>query len=102
MNMCRKQGVQFLVYGIPPASRQGNKYNYTFYASAETRVEINKKFNDKLRSLCLANGWGYINIYSETVDSSGHILDKYSEDETHLNKKVTPLVWSYLTRNKYI
>lgn len=102
MELCKEKNLRFVVYGIPPASKQKNVYNYPFYAPEEVRVCINRDFNRKLKEYCMKRNWGYIDVYSETVNQSGFMLDTYARDEVHLNEKIVPFVWDYLTENKYV
>lgn len=41
----RALGIQLHVYGVPPAAKQENVYNYPDYAPPEVRSEINRQHN---------------------------------------------------------
>jgi hypothetical protein len=88
----RLMNVRFCVYGIPPASRQANIYNFPFYATEEMRYKINKEFNDALREFCSINGYIYLDIYSEFSDENGFTLKEYLYDEVHLNRKICGII----------
>jgi hypothetical protein len=84
----RNNGVSVLVFGIPPASHQKNIYNYPYYAPPDTRVTINKEFNEGLQAFCEKKEIPFYNIYEKTVDSEGFMSEECAYDEIHLDKKV--------------
>ena len=92
----RELGVDFFVYGIPPAAKQENIYNREYYASEEERARINKKFDEKLKNYCKSKKYKYINIYSETCDEKGFIKKMYALDGVHLNKNIVDFVMGCL------
>ncbi|HDK25969.1 MAG TPA: SGNH/GDSL hydrolase family protein [Candidatus Atribacteria bacterium] len=88
--------ITFCVYGIPPAAKVGNVYDYPFYASPEMRSKINKEFNKRLKKFCKEKGYKYMDIYSKVVDKNGFILEEYAADTVHLNNKVQKFVKEWL------
>ena len=84
--------LDFFIYGVPPAARQGNIYGYDYYASPQERCKINKLFNKKLKLFCLQKGYRYIDIYSRTSDEKGFINQKYAKDDVHLNNQALVFV----------
>jgi hypothetical protein len=88
--------ITFCVYGIPPASKQENVFDYPFYAAPEIRSKINKEFNERLKKFCKENGYKYMDIYSKVVDKNGFILEEYAADTTHLNSKIKKFVEEWL------
>lgn len=87
-----KEGFSFFVYGIPPASREGNIYNYPFYADEETRIFISRKFNEKLKEFCNRKNYRYLDIQSRFADESGLISKPFATDKIHLNEKAGAIV----------
>jgi hypothetical protein len=93
-------GINFFVYGVPPAAKQGNIYKCIFYAPPKKRSEISRKFNGRLKKYCQDKGYKYIDIYSKTCDAEGFIKRQYSVDDgVHLNGKAMKFVISDLSRN---
>lgn len=89
--------VQFIVYGVPPANYQENRYFYTFYADPKTQRDIKKEFNRKLMNFCYENNYKYIEVFERFSDSEGFILQEYKNDDIHLNKKILGYVQSWFT-----
>jgi hypothetical protein len=87
-----KKGFAFLVYGIPPASRVGNIYQYPYYADEKNRVLINHRFNKKLSEFCIQQDILYLDIQSNFSESSGLISEVFSEDLIHLNRKAGAII----------
>lgn len=54
--------------------------------------EINKKFNERLKSHCSGNGDKYIDIYPVVVDNDGFISDVFAVDEIHVNGKIMAFI----------
>ncbi|MFC1454341.1 SGNH/GDSL hydrolase family protein, partial [Verrucomicrobiota bacterium] len=92
-------GISLFVCGVPPASKQGNVYGYPFYAPAEIRSEINREFNERLKTFCKQNGYKYIDIYSNVSDKNGFTLEEYADGDVHLNSKVKRFVRKCLATN---
>lgn len=92
MHALSDRRVRFFVYGIPPATHQPNRYHVPYYAPPETRVHIYREFNARLRRFCDAHGFPYIDIQGATSDADGFIAPEYARGDSHLNRKVVPLV----------
>ena len=88
----RNLGVNFIVYGVPPATEVRNEYRYPFYASPETHCQISSMFNGKLKELCQKKGYQYIDVHSRFSDENGFMLEEYAADEIHLNGQVVDFV----------
>jgi len=86
------EGFSFLVYGIPPASRDENMYHYPFYADKEMRVFISRKFNEKLKEFCVKKKYPYLEIQNRFEDESGLISKAFSADTIHLNEKAGKII----------
>jgi hypothetical protein len=84
----RRLGINFIVYGVPPATEVRNEYRYPFYASPEVHCQISGMFNEKLKEFCQKQGYGYIDIHSRFSDEKGFLLKEYAADEIHLNGQV--------------
>jgi len=84
----REAGVNFLVYGVPPATKVRNEYRYPFYAPPEIHSQINTMFNERLKEFCEETGYVYIDVHSRFSDENGFMLREYAADEIHLNGKV--------------
>lgn len=80
------------VCGIPSPGRQGNIYNYPYYASYGEAANIYREFNNKLKDFCLSNNFYYFDLYSKTVGPDGRAKPEFLRDEVHLNKKVFSIV----------
>jgi len=91
-------GIRVFVFGVPPATKVRNEYGYEFYAPPEIHAEINRLFNEKLRSFCEKNGFGYIDVYSRFSDGDGYVVNEYAADEMHLDGKVAGFVREELSR----
>jgi hypothetical protein len=85
-------GINFVVQGVPPATRVRNEYRYPFYAPPEIHCRINSMFNEKLKEFCIRNGYHYIDMYSRFSDTDGFMLKAYAADEIHLNGRVAYFV----------
>jgi hypothetical protein len=87
-------GIDLYVHGIPPAARQDIAVDagssIEFYAPGEIRSEINRVFNERLKSYCEERGYRYIDIYSKVVDEGGMIAEPYVGDEVHMNPRALP------------
>jgi lysophospholipase L1-like esterase len=92
LDQIEKEGFSFLVFGIPPASREGNIYNYPFYADEETRIFISRTFNKKLKQFCAQKNYRYLDIQSRFADSSGLISKAFALDKIHLNEKAGAII----------
>jgi hypothetical protein len=99
MAQLKQRGVNFCVYCVSPATMVGNEYKYPFYGAPEVRSQINRMFNEKLRTFCEKSGYVFIDIYDRVADKDGLMLKEYAGDEIHLNKKAVRLVKGEL-RNK--
>jgi len=88
----KEEEIRFCVLGVPPAGHQENIYGFTYYAPVETRVLINREFNEKLANFCREKGFKFINLYQKVVDERGFILKEFAADKIHLNEKVVPFV----------
>ncbi len=88
----KQRGVNFCVYCVSPATNVGNEYKYPFYGTVEVRSQINRMFNEKLKTFCEKNGYPFIDIYDRVADKDGLMLKEYASDEIHLNKKAVRLV----------
>ena len=91
MAQLKQRGVNFCVHSISPATEVGNEYKYPFYGTPEIRSEINRTFNEKLKSFCDKNGYPFIDIYDRVADKNGLMLREYAGDDIHLNKKAVKL-----------
>lgn len=91
-------GIRVFVFGVPPATKVRNEYGYEFYAPLEIHAEINRLFNEKLRSFCERNGFGYIDVHSRFSDEAGYVLKEYAADEIHLDGGVAGFVRGELSR----
>ena len=85
-------GINFLVYGVPPATKVRNEYRYPFYAPPEIHGQISRMFNERLKELCEKRGYGYIDILSRFSDESGFMPEEYAADEIHLNSNAVDFV----------
>jgi hypothetical protein len=92
LKLLEDMGLFFIVYGIPPASREENIHKYPFYSDKETRILISKEMNNRLKSLCLQNGYPYVDLQSKFADASGFISEEFAADKVHLNQKAAVLV----------
>lgn len=92
-------GITFFIYGISPASKQGNVYGYPFYAPAEIRSEIYREFNERLKKFCKKNGYRYMDIYLKVSDKNGFTLEEYANGDVHLNSKVKKFVRKWVATN---
>jgi len=92
LEQLREAGINFLVYGVPPATKVRNEYRYPFYAPPEIHSQINRMFNEKLKEFCEETGYQYIDVHSRFSDESGFMLREYAADEIHLNGKVVDFV----------
>jgi lysophospholipase L1-like esterase len=92
MAQLKEQGVNFCVYCISPATQVGNEYKYPFYGTPQIRSQINRTFNERLRTFCEINGYKFIDIYDKVTDKDGLMLKEYAGDEIHLSKKAVALV----------
>ena len=88
----RTMGVNFVLYGVPPATRVRNENRYEFYATPEVHAQINGMFNGRLKSHCQEHGYTYIDVHSKFSDGSGYMLEEYALDEIHLSSKVVDFV----------
>lgn len=116
LGQLNSMGVRFIVYGVLPASKQIFRFppyaterikdelfsefksNYPFLAPPEVRSQINYRFNQKLKALCEARGYRYIDIYSVVADEQGLIRDEFAADEIHVNGKIMPYVKGVLQK----
>ncbi len=80
LQLIDREGFSFFVFGILPAARQENIYNYPFYADLETRVLISRKFNEKLKVFCNQKNYRYLDVQSKFADSSGLISKTFDAD----------------------
>ena len=94
----RNIGVNFVVYGVPPATEVRNEYRYPFYASPEIHCRISSIFNERLKDLCANRGYPYIDIHSRFSDENGFMLKESAADEIHLNGQVVDFVKGELNR----
>ncbi len=85
-------GINFVVYGVPPATKVRNEYRYPFYAPPEIHSQISGMFNERLKRLCEKNGYQYIDVHSTFSDKDGFMLKEYAADEIHQNGKVVDFV----------
>ena len=92
MGKLKEQGVNFCVYCVSPATIVGNEYKYPFYGTPEIRSQINRTFDERLRTFCERNGYKFIDIYDRVTDKDGLMLQEYAGDEIHLNKRAVGLV----------
>jgi hypothetical protein len=92
MAQLKERGVNFCVYCISPATHVGNEYKYPFYGTPQIRSQMNRTFNERLRTFCEINGYKFIDIYDKVTDKDGLMLKEYGGDEIHLNKKAVALV----------
>ncbi|MBM3156592.1 MAG: SGNH/GDSL hydrolase family protein [Chloroflexi bacterium] len=98
MAQLKQHGVNFCVHSISPATEVGNEYKYPFYGTPEIRSQINRMFNEKLKSFCDKNVYPFIDIYDRVADKNGLMLREYSGDDIHLNKKAVKLVRAELRK----
>ena len=94
----RNLGVNFVVYGVPPATEVRNEYRYPFYASPEVHCRISSIFNERLKDLCSKRDYPYIDIHSRFSDENGFMLKDSAADEIHLNGQVVDFVKGELNR----
>ncbi len=87
-----KEGFNFFICGIPPASRQENIYHYPYYADEETRILISRKFNEKLKDFCARKNYQYLDLQSRFADKSGLISNTFDLDTIHLNEKAGAII----------
>lgn len=87
----------FFLYGIPPATTQGNVYGYPFYATPEIHGKIYREFNERLKKFCTKNSYNYMDIYSIVSDENGFVLEEYVADAVHLNSKVVKFVRNWIS-----
>ena len=92
LKLLDKSGLSFFVYGIPPASKRENNYNYPFYANKEMRVMISRELNESLKKFCMQNGYQYLDVQSQFADTSGFIIEEFAADDVHLNQRAATMV----------
>ena len=110
MDQLNMMGVKFYIYCIPPATPyyiryppyattamktnidENLKIKYPYLVPIDLRVQINMKFNNRLKNYCLSKGYSYIDIYDKVSDLNGYMLLEYADDEIHLNTRIVPLV----------
>jgi hypothetical protein len=92
LKLLDKSGLSFFVYGIPPASKRENNYNYPFYANKEMRVKISRELNESLKKFCVQNGYQYLDVQSKFADVSGFITEEFAGDDVHLNQKAAMII----------
>jgi len=95
-----KRRFNFFIHGIPPATKQGNYYNYPTYAEPDVHKVIYKAFNERLKRKCEENNFNYIDIYPYVSDENGFIADKYNADDVHLTKNTVEF-FKEILKNKY-
>lgn len=111
-------GVRFCVYGVLPASPEVIRFppyatprmkaaeesefrrRYPYLADIGTRSLINREFNERLRSYCLRQGYGYIDIHSLVSGPDGVTAPEYVADEIHVNGKIMGFIRRWL-ENEY-
>ena len=92
------RGVDFYVYSVMPAAREGNIYGFPYYPPPEVRGTINRDFNATLRSFCEQRGYRYIDVYSRIVNEEGFIAAEFTEDGVHAAPAVMRFVRDELDR----
>jgi lysophospholipase L1-like esterase len=92
MAQLKEREINFCIYCVSPATKVDNEYKYPFYGTPEIRSQINRTFNEKLRSFCQKNGYAFIDVYDSVSDKDGLMLKEYASDDIHLNKKAVRLV----------
>lgn len=93
-------GVNFYVYGIPPATNQLNVYGYPFYATPDIHKRLYKEFHEQLSAFCKENRYEYIDIYSQVTDGNGFLSETYNADGVHLKPKIVAFVREWLDMHK--
>jgi len=91
-------GIDFCVYGVPPAASQENIHGYPFYGLPQERSEITRKFNSMLRQFCEAQHYSFIDIFSHAADENGFMPKSLARDEVHLNCEIASFVKGELNR----
>ena len=92
------RGIEFYVYSVMPAAREGNIYGVPNYPPPEARCAINRGFNESLRSMCEDHGYRFIDVYSRIVDREGFIRDEFTQDGVHASPEVIRFVRDELER----
>ena len=92
------RGVDFYVYSVMPAAREGNIFGVPNYPPPEARCIINRDFNASLRSLCEERGYRFMDVYSCIVDQQGFICDEFTKDGVHATPSVMRFVRDELER----
>ncbi len=98
LTQLNRAGVNFYVYGIPPATNQANVYRYPFYATPDIHKRIYREFHEQLAAFCAKNEFKYIDIYSQVADENGHISVDYDADGVHLTSKIVMFVREWLVK----
>ena len=94
----KKMGINFCIYGVPPAASQENIHGYPFYGSPQVRSKITIEFNKKLRDFCSKNNIPFIDIHPAFADKEGFMPPQYARDDVHLNSKIVPFVKNELNK----
>jgi hypothetical protein len=84
--------VNFVICGIPPAGWEPNLNNYPYYATPEAHAKIYELFNYLLKCYCKMKDYPYLDIYSKTVGSDGHMKSEYAQDVVHLDLAAQPFL----------
>jgi len=96
LNKLRSKPIKFFVMGTPPASTQGNFFEYEHYADAPMRAAISYAYNQKLKGVVESLACPYFDVYEITADADGFIKDEYRRDEVHVNDKIIPHLYKFL------
>lgn len=91
-----KFGVTPVIYGVPPATIQGNFYGYDMYAEPPVHAVIYYLFNQAVRSKAEELRVPYFDAHSIAVDDEGFTKEEYRKDEVHLNEKIIPKFQEWL------
>lgn len=81
--------LKFYVLSITPVSR---RENIPYKGNKKERIKITKIFNIRLEKRLKDKNYNFINLYIKTSDKKGFILNKYTNDGVHLNKKIIILI----------
>lgn len=90
------------VYGVTSPSRNKINPKYPYYCPAQTRKMIIQEFNQKLGNFCETNNYCFVDVNNLVSDNDGYLIDEYTNDNLHLNSKVTKFVKRVLEDKKLL
>lgn len=84
-NVSQYRDLSVLVFNIPPPARAFQIHgDFPFLGTDEQRQLYYTYCNDKIKTMCAANNYTFIDVYKQYCDEDGFLNKQYSDGMMHL------------------